>query len=485
MSLAQRSARSIAWQSGSTWIARIVHFGRSILLARLLPIEVFGFYALATSIINLTAVVSDFGTAHAFLHRSEETEDEERAARGFFTLKLFLLSIWILLLLGIGLLFFRSAERSAFFIMVAAKIPFSLAFTSLLLLNRRVKHQRYALIQITDAIVSSGIALWIASNGSGLSALVSLDVTYSILVFLFVFTWNPVWIPRVEWNARIIRYYLRFGSKDFLGEVLLRTLDRIDDLWTSVFLGETALGLYSRAYTFATYPRTLLAVPINSVILGTFTELKAERERLSSAFRTASSILIRTGFLLVGIFVLIAPEFIELLLGSKWLPMLPAFQLMVVYALLDPMIMTMGYLLVARGQPTRILRIRLWQLGVMMLGLFAFGIRYGILGVAAAADLMMIVGMILYLRETKKHVDFSLRQLFVIPSLAFLVGLGVSLLMLENLPEISSLWILGGVKFAAFGLVYTLLVILPEWKSSIQLVRKILALIFRNESSDA
>jgi teichuronic acid exporter len=482
MSLAQRSAYSIAWQGASTWIARILQFGRTILLARLLPINVFGFYALAISIINLTSVIADFGTGQAFIHRSEETEDEQGAARGYFTIKLILLPAWIFLLAGMAYGLFQGEERTAFLVLSAARIPSSLAFPSIMILTRRVKHRRLGILQITDSILSSLIAILIATNSGGLWALISVDVAHSILVFVFVFTWSPVWSPRLEWNPEVIRYYFRYGSRVFLSQTLLRTLDRLDDLWTNFFLGERALGLYSRAYTFATYPRTLLAIPINSVTLSTFSELKGDRNRLSIAFNTTSRILIRSGFLFVGTFALIVPEFVELLLGVKWLPMVPSFMLLIIYALFDPMGISMSYLLVALGLPERIVRIRLWQLVALSLGLFILGGRYGIVGVAIAADLMMVFGIVLYLKEVGKHIDLSVIKLYFIPAIAIVVAMILSYGLMVFLLAGVSLWLGAVLKIVAFGTLYSSVILVFEWNETRDLIRQIRSLLFRKQA---
>jgi O-antigen/teichoic acid export membrane protein len=55
----------------------------------------------------------------------------------------------------------------------------------------------------------------------------------------------------------------------------------------------------------------------------------------------------RAGFLFSGVLVLVTPEFVRILLGDRWLPMVTAFRLMTIYALLDPLLLTAGNLLTA------------------------------------------------------------------------------------------------------------------------------------------
>ena len=86
--LARRSTVAVAWNMASGMSGMAVLFARSIILARLLPVETFGVYAGASALVVLTSVFATFGMGGAFLHRALETEDEERAATVHFTLKL-------------------------------------------------------------------------------------------------------------------------------------------------------------------------------------------------------------------------------------------------------------------------------------------------------------------------------------------------------------------------------------------------------------
>ena len=76
--------------------------------------------------------------------------------------------------------------------------------------------------------------------------------------------------------------------------------------------------------------------PILAVFRPTYARLQDDRQRLSRAFFRATSVIIRVGGLFSLIFILTAPEFIPLILGEQWLPMLLTFQLMIIYTFLDP-----------------------------------------------------------------------------------------------------------------------------------------------------
>jgi PST family polysaccharide transporter len=266
------------------------------------------------------------------------------------------------------------------------------------------------------------------------------------------------------WSPTIARYLLDFGYRTFLGSLVSQALDYIDNLWTGQFLGETALGYYSRAYTFSSYPRKVLANPINSVASGTYAELKDNPKQLSQAFFRANALLVRTGFMMAGLLALVAPEFIYLVIGKQWLPMLDAFRLMLLFTLLDPIRSTLASLYIAVGRPEKVLWARLAQLGVLTSGLFIFGKLWGISGVAIAVNLMILIGIIILLWQARTYVQFSVLRLFGAPALALIVGMVISRLVIEIPGILGSYWRTGGVKAFVFSFIYLIIIFAIEHK---------------------
>ena len=462
MSLAKRSVTSAAWNIVVNMARVIVLIVRSILLARLLPVEVFGIYALASSIVGLSAALPAFGMGGAFLHRAPETQDEEQVAAVHFTLKVIFTLLWAAALVVFALVFTSGETQTALLLLTLTNLGVHLAQTPRLILTRRVVHRRLAIMRLVDALLSASLAVALAWRGVTLWALLVSDLVTLIVTIFALYIWRPVWKPRLAWSAPIVRYLLHFGSRAFLADVLLRALDKVDDIWTGVFLGETALGFYSRAYRFATYPRFILAMPINLVAGGTYAELKGDRPRLSKAFFRTNAFLIRTGFLVGGLLALVAPEFIRLALGEKWLPMLDAFRLMLVYTLLDPIKITVANVLTTSGSPQKVVGARAVQLVVLIAGLVTLGPRLGISGVALAVDAMMVVGMLILFRQARTYVDFSLRRLFGVPTLALVAGLVSALALLAITGIEGSDWLTGAVKIAVFSSSFLGIVLLLE-----------------------
>lgn len=462
MSLARRSIVSTGWNIAAQLIDVAILFVRSVLLARWLPVEVFGIYALANSIVTLTAPLPSFGMGPAFLHRTAETQDEERAAAVHFTLKLVFVSLWAVLLTIGALLLADGQDRTALVSLAVIRAGVQLTQTPKLILIRRIVHRRLAIMQVLGTLLATLFALALAWQGVTLWALLVIDLCSLVMNVIVLYVWRPVWRPRLAWSRSVVRYYLRFGGQTVVADLISRALDRVDDIWTGLFLGKVPLSYYSRAYSFATYPRLILAGPVNTVAGGTYAELKEDRKRLSQAFFRINALLIRSGFLLGGVLALVAPEFIRLVLGAKWLPMMDAFRLMLVFTLLDPIKVTVGSLFMAVGKPRQVVNARAIQLTILIVGLFVLGPRLGIVGVALAVNIMLIVGMVILLWRARTWVDFSPRRLFGAPILALVLALGFAY-GANTIPGVAgSDWRTGFVKTAVYTLVYGTVLLVSE-----------------------
>lgn len=481
MSLARRSVTSVGWNVAVSIIQVLVGFGRSVLLARLLPVEIFGVYAFAGSIVGLSAIVPNFGMSGAFLHRSEATENEDKAAAVHLTLELIFVTVWVVVLAGGALMFATGQTRLALLVLTITQAGVLLTQTPKLILVRRVVHRRLALLQSTNIVLSAVTAVLLAWGGLEVWALLSTDLITLVLSIFFLYIWRPVWRPRLAWSPPTMRYFLKYGSRNVIAQGLLRALDRVDDLWTGAYLGDTAMGYYSRAYAFATYPRMILAESVNKVATGTYAEVANGRKRLSQAFFRTNALLVRSGFFLAGILALTAPEFIRILLGTKWLPMLDAFRLMLVFTLFDPIKMTVANLFLAVGRPEKILGARAVQLAVMVVGLFVLGPLWGIAGVALAVDLMLVVGIAILLYQSRKYVDFSARRLFLAPGIGIVLGVALARGAIGLPGILGSPWRTGFVKAVVFTLVYGASLLVLERRQVLAIPRLLIKYLSHDE----
>ena len=385
--IASRTIRGAALNMGSSAVTLVLGFARSVLLARLLSPEYFGVTALAMFFLSLTTQVQRFGLNRAFIHRQDDSPSNLAT---FASLHVGLTTIAVVVsLLAAPLLARLYPKQPSLAPVLAALAAFELlrAFNGVAqaVLTRALHFRRLAALDTASSVAMTIVAPTVAWLGGGVWALVAEQVTGVLVRTAGLWFYRRPFRLRLAVDRQLLRWYFRFGSSMFASQNLAFLLDQFDDFWTGTFLGPTALGLYSRAYDFARYPRRALSGPILRVFFPAFARLQGDRLRLSKAFYRVCSLVVRAGFLGFGVLALVVPEFISVFLGEKWLPMAITFQLMLAYTLLDPLVSTCGNLLTAVGQPRVAVRIRLTQLAVFVPAVIVLASTNGIDGVAVAA----------------------------------------------------------------------------------------------------
>lgn len=452
--LGRRTAVALAWNFGASPLQLGVAFVRSVLLLRLLPVAVFGTFAFATSIVFVSSLLAGFGMGHAFLNRVPETRDERRAADVYFTVKTLATLVWAAVVIALALLFASGDLRTMLVVLTLTQSGTLFVDTPRLILTRRVVHRRLVGVDTLAVLAGSATAVALAAAGETVWALLGSEVAVLVVTAGMLVAWRPVWRPRFRWEPDIVRYYLRFARASLPTSLLMRGIENLDNLWTGAVLGDYALGIYSRAYRFATYPRTLIALPTSKVVRGTFSELKEEPAALTRAFAAVNGTLVRTGGLLAGLLVIGAPELVLLVGGEKWLDMVVPFQLLVVFALLDPVRLTLTDLLLGIGEQASVLRSYAAQILILAAGIVVLGGALGVPGVALAVNVMTVFATVTLFRQASRFVRLSHRQLWLGPAAALALGTAATFLLLRLVPDGAAPWAVLALKGAAYGGTY-------------------------------
>ncbi len=438
-SLGQRVLRSSAYAVGASLITLTLGLVRSVVLARLLVPEHFGVVALALFYIGLAAQLRGIGLDAALIHRQQA---DRAFMRTYFGLRLGLDALAFGILLALVPLLQHANPHSPNLSAVLVVLTPTFFFSSLAQVQETLARKQLAFRQLATTDVAAAVAMTVVAPalawlGWGVWALVAEQVVGIAVRFLLL--WGPFrkWTPALGWDGNVARWLWRYGKPTWAASNMTYLLDRFDDFWIGTWLGEAPLGLYSRAYEFAHYPRRLLANPLVSVFAAVFAQLQDDRLRLSRAFARAAYVITRTSLVAAGGFALVLPEFIHFVIGDQWQPMLVTFWLMLIYAVLDPVLMLIHHLLLATGHPQALQRANFFQLLFFAPAVVLLGSLWGINGVALAADGMLVLGVAVLYPTLKRLVDFStLRLLFqplLVGGLALAAAWFLSMLAVQSL----------------------------------------------------
>lgn len=458
-------------------------FARAVLMARLLLPRHFGVVALAFFFVNTVNVLSNFGLHSAFVHCQE---NDDSLKRTYFSVQVALNGIKTAALLAVAPILQQLYPD----IVYLQEVLTALAITSLItglsqiqttLLQKELAFSSMAVMEIVSSLVMTIFGPVAACMDWGVWALVAERASNALT--RFVLAWGPLrcWRPRFGWDIQSRAMFWRLGKPTWIKTNLNHLLDRFDDFWIGSILGQTPLGYYDKSYDFACAPRRIFALPLLKVFEPVFARLQQDRMRLSEAFFRCAYLLVRMVFFGAGLFALVMPEFIRLVIGVKWLPMIWTFRLLLAYAVFDSLQKLIHGLFTAVGKPVFLRNATLVQTAFFLPAVILGAHFVGIKGVAIAADAMLLVGIFSLYRPLTKIIDFSVWRLLGWPMLALATALGAGIVTesVKNAP----LWQLVPLKIGLFTVIFGGILLPLEGKGYIRNIKEIRTIMKRQKMS--
>lgn len=439
MSLKVHVAKGMVWVGLSTVIVKSLSLLVTIILARLLKPNDFGLFGMALLFINMLSLFRDFGFDSALI---QTKHDIEKAANTIFPI-----------IMGIGFVLFSLCLLGApFFAGFYNQRPIEsmvriLAFTFIIyaigvvptsIMSKKMAFKRLFLPEVGSVIVYAGMTIYFSYFGFGAWSLVYgyfASVATNTLLTYSVCPWRPKW----QFNREIARDLFRYGRNVLATSIVVFLLTQGDNLVVGKLLGATALGFYLLAYNISNMPTLNISQVIQKVVFPAYSKLQDDKEKLREGYLMILSfcaLLIMP--LSIGLFIL-APDIITVLLGQKWLPMLPALRVLCIFGLIRPFGGIAGTLINSVGKPEILKRVSTVQLIIMAIIIYPLSKIYGIFGTSLAVTLAIVfpVSFLLYLAT--KMINLQPKKIIkklLIPAVSsFLMAIGVYVIKKQILPQ--------------------------------------------------
>ena len=260
------------------------------------------------------------------------------------------------------------------------------------LLQKTLAFNRIAKLEITAAAVSTFVVLTAAFTGQGAWSLAYQTLAGTMFMTLGLWVMHP-WRPSMVFDWRQLKSILNYGLNLTGFSVFNYFARNADNLLIGKFLGATELGYYEMAYRLMMYPLQTLWSVLGRVLFPIYAQMQDDHARFGAAFlKVAASIALVAFPAMIGL-MLVAEPFVITLFGIKWEPMVPVLVILAGVGAIQSVGTTVGSIYQAKGRTDWLLR---WGIvsGLMIVIAFVIGLRWGIVGVAAAYA--AVVAMLTY-----------------------------------------------------------------------------------------
>lgn len=304
-----------------------------VVLARVLDPADFGTFGIITFVVNLLALVTDFGMSPALIQRDEEIK--ERHLQVGFTMKLVLISVmtvlaWVLTP-WIARFYSNVTADLVWLIRAAALNLYFNMFRSIsaLQLERKIEYERIAVIEVMEALLYQGMAVGLALLGYGVWSLVGAVLARSILGAALLYGIAP-WRMRFAFDGETALMMLRFGIPFQLHHVIGNMRNWVTPTLVASLIGPEAVGFLLWASSNGRKPLGLIQNVVR-VSLPHFSRIQEHPEEVVQALSQYLFWFLLCGGLWWSVMMAAGYDLVAAIYTQKWLPAVPP---LILYALL-------------------------------------------------------------------------------------------------------------------------------------------------------
>jgi len=375
------AARGLLWLSGEQISRRAIDHVFTIILARLLLPKDFGIIALASVFTSLLRNFADLGLGASIVQR-REIDDEYLSTAFWANLAAGVAltgssAILAVLLSGI----FQEPETRLVLVLLSFRFVITAwSSTQYAVVSRRMDYRALTIRNVAASVAGGLIGIVLAYQRAGVWSLVGQALGSTIISTILIYHAVP-WRPKREFSWAKFADLWAFGGPLQLSRLFNNLVRQSDNFLIGRYLGSTALGFYSLAYTVYLIPINDIGL-LNTVLFSGFSRLQGDSERLKRGFVLATRYATVLGLpVMVGL-SLVAPVLVSTFFGEKWLPSAPIMSILALAGFLQLLTSFGPTGLVALGRAD--LRLQFSILSVLVyLPAYGVGLRWGTTGVAA------------------------------------------------------------------------------------------------------
>jgi O-antigen/teichoic acid export membrane protein len=378
-----RVVRGLLWKGGSSMARQLLRIAVTVVLARLLSPHDYGVAGMVIVFATLVEIFGDLALGAALVQRPNLTEEDRSTAFWVSTgAGLLFTFIGIALATPLAAFYDTPAVRPLFMVMSLSFVITAVGSTQAALLMRVMDFRGLELRLTGGAIVGSAVAIALAWKGAGPWSLIAQQVATAAVATVLVWRFSS-WRPRFTFSRASLRDLGSFSGRVFGTRLLFYANRNADNVLVGRYIGASALGAYTIAYNIMLLPSNQIAMPVQGVLYPTFSRMQDDVPRVARAWLSVNRIVGAISLpALVGM-VLVAPEFVDVVLGPKWSSAVAVIQILAWVGMLQSLQGLNSSVLQARDRTGDLLKYGI-VVCTASLTAFALGLQWGLIGVAVA-----------------------------------------------------------------------------------------------------
>lgn len=404
--LTNQVAKGVAWSAAEKVCSMLLQMVVSIVVARLLVPEDFGVMAILTFFTAVALVVVDSGFSQTLLRKEAPSNDDYKSV---FVFNLVVSALLYLLFVALSPFLARYYDLAI--ISKIAPILFLLLPLNALGIIQNTKLSRefcfglLSRINFVASFVAGVAAIAIAVCGGGVWALVAQRLLVVAVKSLLLW-WRGDWrgegkCNRVAWKT-MAPFSFRLMSTDIVAAIY----NNVAQLFIGKVYSPNTLGYFNQAQKIKDLPVQSAVLSVQTVTYPALAKIKDDDEKFAESFRKVLMInIFIMAPMVVGMSAVAKPLF-EVLLGERWLPTVPYFEIIALAGLFYPLAMVAYNVLKVHSNGAIIFRLELLKKSIMTVVL-ALTIPHSTMAIAYGLVAMTLVEFVVNFAATRRYTTLS------------------------------------------------------------------------------
>ncbi|MBX2933364.1 MAG: lipopolysaccharide biosynthesis protein [Ferruginibacter sp.] len=337
MSLQKKTTTGFFWVIGHQISVQAINFIVLIILARVLVPADFGIIAMLQVFISIGMVLLDGGMASSLIRTINITNKDYSTV--FYLNIIFSVFLYLLLFITAPLIahFFKQPPLTA--IVKVYGIIFILQALVSVQNTKLTKEMNFKLqlyMQLPATIIGAVAGIWFANNGYGAWSLVYMNLIRTTIFMAqhWIFTdWKPVFVI----DKKLLQKHFNFGYKLSIIGIINTIYNNIYDIIIGKLFTPFILGLYNQANTLSIFPVQLISGAMDKVTYPAFSQIQQDDNKLKMVYRKVMQQIVFWIAPLMMLLIMCADPLFKIVLTDKWLPAVPYFQVLCIYAIMYPL----------------------------------------------------------------------------------------------------------------------------------------------------
>lgn len=385
----------VAWSFTEKILTMIIQMVVSIVVARQLMPSDFGVMAILTFFCSVALTIVDSGFSQTLI-RKDDPSDQDYVSVITFNLAM-------AILLYFGLVFVASEPLARLYdspvIVDVAPILFlvlpinALCVVQTVMFTREFRFALLSKIVFFSSLISGLVAIAMAFMGFGIWSLVAQRLVQMSVKGVAFWTLRN-WRTSARFSFRPLIEMAPFSLRLLATDLIASIYNNVAQLFIGKMHTTSTLGFYSQAQKLKDLPVTSTVQAVQGVTYPALSKISDDAEKFTNGYLRIIRLL---SFVICPVmlgFVAIADDMFRLLLGERWMPTVPYFEILALSGLFYPLAIVSYNVLKAKSDGRVILRLEILK-RVIMTGVLCYTIPRGVESVAWGMTAMAAVEFML------------------------------------------------------------------------------------------